>query len=1085
MRNRVVWLAAALLIGFVASGPSQAQPITNLIPNGGFETGAMSPWGSYGAALATFTVVKDCVGATVPEGPIEGNYCLNVKVSGAGANRWDAAVQPSLASPPGAIFQKGKKYTLSLFLKSKTGTAQVFLAPELNQDPYNGYGTMAVTMTDKWVEYHTTTPVFAADVTPAHLTFHVAYTAQEFWIDDAKWYEGDYVPTVTKNKVGALSPTPDNKATDVPRDPTLSWKAGPFAKTHNVYLGASFDDVNTADLTKAVSKGQTGTTFKPASLLEYGKTYYWRVDEVNAAPSNAVFKGDVWSFTVEPYVYPITSVTATASSQDKSTTTPTNTVNSSGLTNDLHSTVSDAMWLSSMTGAQPTWIRYAFDKVYKLRELWVWNHNTEFEPLLGYGFKDVTLEVSTDGTAWTLLKDVQFAQATALNGYAHNTTVNLDGVMARYLRLTAKSNWSLVGFKQYGLSEVRFYYVPVEARAPQPGDYAAGVSVDAALDWRPGREAASHKVFFGTDKAAVAAGTATAKTVTDHGFTPGSLNFGTTYYWKVDEVNAVTYPGSVWAFTTQPYAVVDDFESYNDNIAAKTTIFDTWIDGYADGFKSSGSTVGNDPAPFAERTIIHGGKQALPMQYDNTKTPFYSEAERTFDTPQDWTTGGATHLSLWLLGSPAPFLEAANGDITMSAAGADIYNQTDEFRYAYKPLSGDGSITVRVDSVDNVNTWTKAGVLIRESLDPRVKSVHMIVTPTGRLEFQYRGNIGGNTTGISLDVGAIKLPYWVRLTRSGNTFTGEHSADGKTWQKLTVGADTSSTMLILPTTVYIGMAVTSHVAGVTAKAQFSNAKTTGNATGSWKVADVGVDHGGNGPGDVYLSVRDSAGKSATVTYPGGANVNGWTEWRIPQSDLTAAGVKMTAVKKVIIGVGDQASPKAGGTGKLYVDDIGFGKPIVRVGLPGEIVIEAESAASITAPMAIANDSLASGGKYIGTLTTQADSSTNPPATGIAKIPFTVAGGKYKVMLWVFIPTDNDSLWVRIADGTTQTANHASGWVRFNGIPLGEYWHSVLVHSNDDNNTVVEWTLAPGTHTLEIAYREAGAQVDTVVIQPVN
>jgi hypothetical protein len=86
------------------------------------------------------------------------------------------------------------------------------------------------------------------------------------------------------------------------------------------------------------------------------------------------------------------------------------------------------------------------------------------------------------------------------------------------------------------------------------------------------------------------------------------------------------------------------------------------------------------------------------------------------------------------------------------------------------------------------------------------------------------------------------------------------------------------------------------------------------------------------------------------------------------------------------------------------------------------------------------------------------------------------------MLYVFIPTDNDSLWVRIADGTTQTKNHASGWVRFNEIPRGEFWHAVTVHSNDDGNQVVEWTLAPGTHTLEIAYREAGAQVDVIVIQ---
>jgi hypothetical protein len=73
------------------------------------------------------------------------------------------------------------------------------------------------------------------------------------------------------------------------------------------------------------------------------------------------------------------------------------------------------------------------------------------------------------------------------------------------------------------------------------------------------------------------------------------------------------------------------------------------------------------------------------------------------------------------------------------------------------------------------------------------------------------------------------------------------------------------------------------------------------------------------------------------------------------------------------------------------------------------------------------------------------------------------------------------VWVRIADATTQTNNHASGWVRFNDMAAGEAWHWDEVHSSDDNNTVVRWTLAPGTHTLEIAYREAGAQVDVIEI----
>jgi len=929
MRNRVVLLMAALMVGFVASEPSQAQQVTNLVAsrNPGFESGVIAPWGTgTNGGIATFAVVKDCVGAAVPEGPIEGNYCLNVKLSGPSTpNWWNATF--SMTAP---AFAQGKKYTLALWIKSKSGTATVNFKPELGTDPWTGYGEAQRTATEKWAEYYVTTPVFASDVTPASLTFHIGFKAQEFWVDDLKWYEGDYVPTVPKNQLGALSPTPDNKAVDIPRDPTLSWKAGPFAKTHNVYLGTSFDDVNTADLTKAVSKGQAGTTFEPADLLEYGKTYYWRVDEVNAPPSTAVFKGTVWSFTVENYAYPITGVTATASSQDKTTSGPTNTVNSSGLTNDLHSTASDAMWLSSATGTQPTWIRYAFDKVYKLQELWVWNHNTDFEPVLGYGFKDVTIETSTDGTNWTALKDVQFAQAPALAGYAHNTTLKLDGVMARYVRLTAKSNWSLVGLKQYGLSEVRFFYVPVEARAPQPASYAEGVSVGAALDWRPGRDVTSQKVYLGTDKATVTNGTAPVKTVTDHGFAPGALDFGTTYYWRVDEVNAVTYPGSVWAFTTQPYAVVDDFESYNDDLNAKTTIFDIWIDGLTNGL--SGSIVGNDPAPFAERTILHGGKQSMPFEYNNVKSPYYSEAERTFDTPLDWTISGANSLALWYRGYPLGFADKGGNAFSVSSSGTDISGNADQFRFVYKQLSGNGSITVKVDSLVNTNAWAKGGVMIRETLEANSKHTLCVMTPGNGAAFERRENTGGASA--SANTGGLTVPYWVRLTRTSNTFKAERSPDGKTWTQ--IGADQNVTMASV---AYVGLAVTSHNASAYSTAEFSNVAITGTVTGQWQSLSIGVTQWSNGVAPLYVTVEDKAGKKKTVVHPDPAatTVSSWTEWKIALSDLT--GVNLAAVKKLTLGVGDKASPKAGGAGKLYLDDIGFGKPILPIGLVANYTLE--------------------------------------------------------------------------------------------------------------------------------------------------
>ncbi len=453
--------------------------------------------------------------------------------------------------------------------------------------------------------------------------------------------------------LSAFAPSPAAGAVDVPRDIALSWKAGGYADKHDVYLGTTFADVNTASRTAPngvlVSQGQAETTFDPAGVFAYGQTYYWRIDEVNKAPDNTIFKGAVWSFAVEPYGYSVRPVMATASSAQTGMG-PEKTIDRSGLTGDLHGTEPTSMWLSA--GVQPNWIQYEFDKVYKLHELQVWNSNQLVESVVGFSAKNVTIETSIEGTTWTPVANVpEFARGPGAASYAANTTVSLGLVDAKYVKLTINANWGGVA-PQTGLAEVRFSSVPVQARGPQPANAAKNVGVDTSLDWRPGRLAASHQVYFGTDPNAVATGTAAAKSLTGHGYSPGVLNLGTTYYWKVDEVNAaVTCPGDVWSFTTQEYKVVEDFESYTDKAGAE--IFSTWIDGFADSFKSSGSIVGLDTAAagtFCETTIIHSGRQSMPVRYDNTKAPI-SEAIWTFDSPQDWTANGVKSLSLWFYGA--------------------------------------------------------------------------------------------------------------------------------------------------------------------------------------------------------------------------------------------------------------------------------------------------------------------------------------------------------------------------------------------------------------------------------------------------
>ncbi len=468
------------------------------------------------------------------------------------------------------------------------------------------------------------------------------------------------------------NPKPANEATDVLQNTGLSWKPGRYADKHDVYFGTIFDNVNNASRTNPlnvlVKQNHDANTYDPDGLLDFDQTYYWRVDEVNAPPDNSIFKGDVWSFTVEPlwYSIPGENITATASSSQQQGRGPENTINGSGLdANDLHSADSTAMWLSVMGVEQSVWLKYEFDKIYQLYEMWVWNYNAEFEDLLGFGLKDVTIEYSENGTDWTALGDFEFAQGPGLDGYAHNTTVDFGGLAAKYIRITANSHWG--GLPQYGLSEVRFFYRPVHARQPNPVSGQTGVTPDAVLSWRAGREAASHELYFSNDMQAVIDGTAFIDTVSQSSYDISSLDLelGKTYYWKINEVNEAESPssweGDVWSFTLAEYLIVDDFEGYDDLC---NRIFYTWIDGFGHSGDSAcgvapssgngtGSTVGNLNAPFAERAIVHEGRQSMPFGYNNSAAPYYSEAQRRFDAAQDWTKEGVKALTLYFYGDPA------------------------------------------------------------------------------------------------------------------------------------------------------------------------------------------------------------------------------------------------------------------------------------------------------------------------------------------------------------------------------------------------------------------------------------------------
>ena len=343
---------------------------------------------------------------------------------------------------------------------------------------------------------------------------------------------------------------------------------------------------------------------------------------------------------------------ATASSADAGTD-PQNVVNSAGLdAGGRHGTLDSTMWLSGKNTADRPWIRFEFDRVYKLHEMLVWNHNSAAEAFVGLGTKDVTIDYSRNGTDWTTLEGVtEFARATGFAGYGPNTTVEFNGVAAQYVRINIMSNWGGI-LPRYGLSEVRFLVIPVLASEPAPAAGATGVDPRLVLTWRSGRGAAEHQVYVSTDANEVANETVSSSTTTEPSLDATSLlALGQTYYWKVNEVNnaedPAVWPGEVWSFTTSAFLPVDTMESYDD---ADNRIYDSWVDGLTDPAKG-GSQVGYDTSPFAEKIIVHGGTQSMPLRYGSSMAGL-SEATRTFDSPQDWTAFGVKGLVIWFYGDP-------------------------------------------------------------------------------------------------------------------------------------------------------------------------------------------------------------------------------------------------------------------------------------------------------------------------------------------------------------------------------------------------------------------------------------------------
>jgi hypothetical protein len=162
----------------------------------------------------------------------------------------------------------------------------------------------------------------------------------------------------------------------------------------------------------------------------------------------------------------------------------------------------------------------------------------------------------------------------------------------------------------------------------------------------------------------------------------------------------------------------------------------------------------------------------------------------------------------------------SNGTFTVNGAGAQIYGTADAFHFVYQPLSGDGTIIARLVSLQGGTGYVSAGVMIREALSAGSTNAKTADWPSyGGIYFDVRTTTGGGTS----EPGRVSatLPYWLKVTRSGSTFTSYTSSDGANWVQL--GA---SQTISMAQNVFVGLAVTSGTPTALATATFDNASVT-------------------------------------------------------------------------------------------------------------------------------------------------------------------------------------------------------------------------------------------------------------------
>ncbi len=485
-------------------------------------------------------------------------------------------------------------------------------------------------LTTEWAEYTFTAQ---AESDEGKLEFFCAGVEVPHWLDFVYVYEGEYVAGIEPGasyRVKATAPEPLDGAMHPETWVNLSWKPGINAVSHDVYIGDNLEDVNNGS--EGTFVGNQSETFIVAGFP--GFPY-----------PEGLIPGTTYYWRIDE--------------------------------------VNDADPNSPWKGD-------------------VWSFSIPPKTAYYPNPADAAEQVDPDVTlSWTAgfgakLHTVYFGDNfDEVNNAAGGLPQGVITYSPGPLKLAQTYYWRIDEFDAFETYKGNIWSFTTQGAVgnPDPANGAMDVKRTQIISWSPSVFAASHELYFGTDKDAVKnadIGSPEYKGSRDLGaetYDPGKLELGVTYYWRIDEVNSVNpdspWPGILWSFTTAGFLVVDDFESYNDLDPAdpeSNRIFNAWIDGYDD--PTNGSLVGYDNPPFVEQTIVHGGEQSMPFFYDNSVG--YSEATLTLTYPRDWTEDGVSTLSIWFRGNSDNVAETL-----------------------YFALNGNGIVTNDNPNAAQIDRWTE------------------------------------------------------------------------------------------------------------------------------------------------------------------------------------------------------------------------------------------------------------------------------------------------------------------------------------------------------------------------------------------